>query len=624
MDFRESLAQETSTAVRRASTRRSEQVQRGVEAFRQALSAAIGALEALADDPSGQDADVTGLIQRIDDLATAHAEAAADVVRVDGQRALAVLEGQRADATRKLAQLTAAHGEKQEKLGEAEEKIRALLATLDERRRRQEALVTSMGELQGQVESLQTEIEGLTSRATGAEQELSTARAALEQAENASREAESARRQHEHARKALERELLDARGGLDRSQAESAAFATRLEEETAARTSLEAALVETRSRLESVTAERDDRDRRLEERHGEVARLEKVAREIAGSRRELQVKFEAAVEREATLRTRLAAAEVEASEARALAEVAVRTPADTNPQQASAPDPVSAPVPTAPASPDLDRLIGVYEELESGSTVTGVLTALTKGLSIQFARVALFGVNGNALQGSYQLGFDIDKDITKIVMPLTMESVLTKAFASGRLETETSENPADRIGLPFGGGSGWCLALPVTLNGEALAVIYADQGEQAHVGAELESSHLAFAELLRRHTEPVLTKLTVDLKAWAELRDYATLLLDELEFVYSSDVAAGRPNAELVERLTENLRCAQDSYARRRESVNASDNTSDLFEDRLNAVLDAKGATAFGRHLSVAAAALAASKSVAEPSSAQAAAAQAS
>jgi hypothetical protein len=78
---------------------------------------------------------------------------------------------------------------------------------------------------------------------------------------------------------------------------------------------------------------------------------------------------------------------------------------------------------------------------------------------------------------------------------------------------------------------------------------------------------------------------------------------------------------ELVEQLTENLRCAQETYARRASSAAAAD-AANLFEERLNSLIDAKGATAFGRHLSIAAAAIAKREplgnSVASPRVAQA------
>ena len=190
-----------------------------------------------------------------------------------------------------------------------------------------------------------------------------------------------------------------------------------------------------------------------------------------------------------------------------------------------------------------------------------------------------------------------------------MESVLTRALESGAIETAASDDPPNRVGVPFGSASLWCLGLPVVLKGETIAVIYADQGEEARAATDLESSRIGYADLLRRHTAPVLVKLSVDLKAWSELRDYAMLLLDEIEYIYGADVTSGTANPELVQRLADNLRCAEAAYGRRVESLAPSEEGVDLFEGRLNTLLDAKGATPFGRHLAAAAAEVAINKS---------------
>ena len=611
MDFRDSLADETSASLRHVLNGQAEHTLRGLEAFRTALHGALGALDsaigAAAEDQ--HEAEISALVDRLAAATKAQAQASADLVRAEADQLLAASEAKRADAEQRFAESARLQEDTRQQLGDAGGKIQALLSTIEDRRRRHEALVTSVGDLQAHADALQAEIEAERARTASALQEVAAATSARLQAEGAVQEADAARRQHEHARKALERELLDVRSSLDRVRSDSATLTARLDAEAAERASLEAAIGDALARIEGTEAERDQLTRQIEEGAAERERLTQTMRQLEGVRRELQVRLEAAAEREGNLRDRLAGAEVEASEARAHVDSMARA--------AAAPAPVLV---TRRPSLDFAQLIAAYQELEGGTSITAVLTAFTKGLSGQFARVALFGVNGNALQGSYQLGFDINKDITKIVMPMTMESVLTRAFSSGQIETMASDHPTDRIGVPFGGASDWGMALPVALRGEIVAVVYADHGEHAPASAELEASRLAFAELLWRHAVPVLTKLTFDLRAWAELRDYAGLLLDELEYIYSADANAGKQSAELVEGLTGNLRCAQEAYARRLESAAASDAGSDLFEEKLSAILDAKGATAFGRHLSVAAAALSASRSTLDASTSQPAA----
>ena len=599
MDFRDSLANDTTDSLNRALARRTEQSRRGLEAFRKSLDDALLSLDSALKtvDEHEPDAEISGLVERLTAAMTAHAQSSADLVRAEAGKVLAIAEKKCAAAEAMLAERGKTLGETEQKFGEAEEKIRTMLVALEDQRQRHDALVTSMADLQGQLDTLQGELDAERELSAGATKELVAAISAQQQAQTAAQDAEAARRQHEHARKALERELLEVREALDRARTESASVAARLEASASERASLQAALVDLRGRIEEGESERAALTDQLDQRAARIERLEQMVKDAEGTRRELQVKFDAAAGREAMLRERIVGAEVEASEARAAVESMTRMGAVPNPMPVAGSASASAPL-------DFDRLIAAYQELESGISVAAVLTALTKGLRGQFARVALFSVSGNALQGSYQLGFEISKDITKIVMPLTMESVLTRAFASGRLETSASDSPLDRVGLPFGGASGWCMALPVVLRGETIAVIYADHGEQVSCDEDLQPSRMAFAELLRRHAIPVLVKLTVDLRARSELRAYAMLLLDEVEYVYGADVSSGKKNVDLVERLTGNLRCAQEAYARRLESVPQPDGGPDLFDERLNTVLDTKGATAFGRHLSVAAAAI--------------------
>ena len=79
---------------------------------------------------------------------------------------------------------------------------------------------------------------------------------------------------------------------------------------------------------------------------------------------------------------------------------------------------------------------------------------------------------------------------------------------------------------------------------------------------------------------------------------YARQLLDNVEAVHASDVEAGVAAPELVERLTCNLDYAADVFARRAAHYPAQ---AGVFEQQLTAVLDEKGASMFGRHLSIAA-----------------------
>jgi hypothetical protein len=228
-----------------------------------------------------------------------------------------------------------------------------------------------------------------------------------------------------------------------------------------------------------------------------------------------------------------------------------------------------------------------------------LLTAFVKALAAEFCRVALFRVKGNRLQGHHQLGFELTRDITKVVMPLSIDSLLTRAAASGEIEavTLTATESADASHAPFGGTPSYALALPVVVHGETLAIVYADDSGQAEkkgapVAHELRGR---FAALLLQHASALLMQRTTELKKLAELGEYATMLLKEIEQMYAADADAGKKGADLRKRLKENLECARRMYAQRVEMEGPS--AAALLEEQLVALVEARGDTPFSRDL---------------------------
>jgi ElaB/YqjD/DUF883 family membrane-anchored ribosome-binding protein len=91
--------------------------------------------------------------------------------------------------------------------------------------------------------------------------------------------------------------------------------------------------------------------------------------------------------------------------------------------------------------------------------------------------------------------------------------------------------------------------------------------ERARPGAEAGSAR---SERMHQTTRNDLT----------ELREYATMLVNEIEHVYEADIIAGAAEASISERLRENLRCARQIYAQRVvEEVPAA---AGLLEERLS------------------------------------------
>ena len=65
----------------------------------------------------------------------------------------------------------------------------------------------------------------------------------------------------------------------------------------------------------------------------------------------------------------------------------------------------------------LDRLLNAFQKLEQSRAVRDVLAAVVDGLASEFARVAVFEVNNNHLDILRQLGFDSDRDMSKVAIP---------------------------------------------------------------------------------------------------------------------------------------------------------------------------------------------------------------
>jgi chromosome segregation ATPase len=84
-----------------------------------------------------------------------------------------------------------------------------------------------------------------------------------------------------------------------------------------------------------------------------------------------------------------------------------------------------------------------------------------------------------------------------------------------------------------------------------------------------------------------------------ELVEYLQNLFKQIQAIYNADLESGEDSPAVVDRLTANLRHAQNVFARRLQASNAGN--PDLFEEQFALLLDAHGQTSFGRHLAVAA-----------------------
>ena len=339
---------------------------------------------------------------------------------------------------------------------------------------------------------------------------------------------------------------------------------------------------------------REERDRfaiQLEQSH---ARLQVLETEAADARETREEREQFAIQLEKR-RTQVRVLEGEVDELRA----ALATRAE----RAAGPSVPAAAGDVQSLRGELDRMASLFDasaravtEMAASNSSTELLAELVKRMSLHFSRVALFRLKGNRLEGEHQMGLDAGGDLTKLIIPTSVDSMLTRAVAAGAVETLHGKDVAERSGTPFGGTPSLAVALPVILQGTTLAVVYADDSgmsnaERDHTSREIS---LGFARLLVGQVVVLLVRHTHELKTLAELSQYATTLLQEAKEMYLADTQAGK-NPDLIrKRLKDNIDCATQLYSYRATMEGAT--AAALLDQQMLAEM--QEATAFARDLS--------------------------
>jgi regulator of replication initiation timing len=158
----------------------------------------------------------------------------------------------------------------------------------------------------------------------------------------------------------------------------------------------------------------------------------------------------------------------------------------------------------------LDELLTVFNALERATTLAEALTALFDGLGREFSRVALFAVRAGRLEGVQQSGFEFEQDISKVIIPLSTDSMLGRSVSSSRIEGTLAGVGSGSTGMPFGGEPGCAVALPIAIQGVVAAVIYADDSDRLEFASTAPQALVKFAELLLMHATLVLFRVSAD------------------------------------------------------------------------------------------------------------------
>jgi hypothetical protein len=244
----------------------------------------------------------------------------------------------------------------------------------------------------------------------------------------------------------------------------------------------------------------------------------------------------------------------------------------------------------------LESSAQAVDELAEKTTITDLFAALVRHLAGEFSRVALFRVKANRLEGEDQIGFDQTTDITKLVLPLNVDSLITRAASSGSFEQLVGAELDDSSRAPFGGTPTIALAMPIAFQGETLAVVYADSDLPiADRGPAGHDASVGFARLMVRTAGVLLMRLSQELKTLNELRDYAAMLLQEAQEMYTADTQAEKGEDERRSRLKDTIECARQLYAQRAALEGSA--AASLFDDRIAVVLEADGDTPFAHDL---------------------------
>jgi chromosome segregation ATPase len=427
---------------------------------------------------------------------------------------------------------------------------------------------------QAQIESLRTLLAKESERADTSDRDLDAAIEAHAAVDAARLEAEASARRDAQARAELQRELAEARSLLDASVAQVARLNAQIENTSSETRTLHADVTAARAESEAAHKQREAVAAQLEATRLRVQTLERNQASNDDTIRRLEASLNDAIQSEATARE--LAAGTDADVARALADMAaLRGEVDR-------------------MGSLLDASTQSIDEMAASSTIGDLLASLVRQLSVEFSRVALFRIKGNRLEGEYQIGFDDTSDITKLVLPLNVDSLITRAAGSGMVEQLKGHELDDSSRAPFAGSPTSALALPVAFQGETIAVVYADT-DQIEREDQLFDGSAAFARLMVKAATVLLMRLSQELKTLNELREYAAMLLQEAEEMYAADQQTDRGEDERRSRLQDTVDCARQLYAQRAALEGAGAAT--LLDDRIAALLQGELTTSFARDL---------------------------
>jgi chemotaxis protein histidine kinase CheA len=436
--------------------------------------------------------------------------------------------------------------------------------------------------------------------------------AAQKQAEEINRAAEdqvnelrnTLRAQLEDVRRAAQAETEDARRTADASIEHARRVAAAQVDDA-----LRVAAAQVEEALRAGAAQVDDAQRRAEEQLAETrrdleAQLEEVRRGARADAEKAQRDLEAArAEADAAVRNARAEAEdvviAQLTAAQAEAEQKIDQAVDRTRTDAHQAD-----------LAHIARLVDAIRRLDDTRSLSEALDALADCAARQVERAAVLMVKGDTLRIRRLAGFgaerpagDLDIDSAGLAGAVLSTGVTVSRPAVEPGDAEGSRQPA----LPSfarNAGARHAVALPITVGGRVVAVLYAD-ATPAHAPSDA-SRWPATLEVLARHASRVLEAMTMEQATGLLLprrapratrgvlpgplehggtgeedsaRRYARLLVSEIRMYHEPLVDAGRRSRDLRSRLGGEIDRARRLYEERVPQIVRD--RSDYFEQEL-------------------------------------------
>ncbi len=244
----------------------------------------------------------------------------------------------------------------------------------------------------------------------------------------------------------------------------------------------------------------------------------------------------------------------------------------------------------------LDLLLEAMRRFAVARSVGDALSVLVECLAQDLGRAALFSVQGTRLEGVRQVGFEFASDISKLVVPLGMDSVLSDAVSSGRVQGLLGPGLTARTRALFGGTPSFALVVPVVIKGEALAVVYADDANGTDNDAVRPEGRMKLAELLLCQAVPRLPALLRTQQAVGEHAKHARQLLDRIEQAYATEREDGALQSELRMRIERRLAQAREIHA---QAAGRTPEAAAIFDEQLGQLVARHTGSALGRDLTV-------------------------